>query len=91
MEITYDTAKDASNRAKHGVSLGDAGRLEWDSLIAKPDRRRQYGEVRQIGYAPMAGRLYCVVFVERGDAKRIISFRKANTREVEQYEKNQTD
>jgi uncharacterized DUF497 family protein len=46
----------------------------------------RYGETRQIGYAPIDGRLYCVMFVEREGAMRIISFRKANSREVQEYE-----
>ena len=35
--------------------------------------------------------LYCVVFVRRGEVFRIISLRKANDREVEAYEKGQTN
>jgi uncharacterized protein len=83
---TYDSAKDQVNREKHGLSLGEAARLEWDMLQAKADTRRDYGEARQIGYAPIDGRLYCVMFVEREGAMRIISFRKANSREVQEYE-----
>jgi uncharacterized DUF497 family protein len=30
-------------------------------------------------------RLYCVVFVDRGDVRRIISLRKANRREEKRY------
>jgi uncharacterized DUF497 family protein len=92
MKITFDTAKDTSNLAKHGVSLEMAGELEWDTLVCKPDTRRVYGELRQIGYAIAGDRLYCVVFVDRpADApteRRIISLRKANSREVKQYATN---
>jgi uncharacterized DUF497 family protein len=86
MEIEFDAAKDELNRAKHGISLSEAVGLGWDSLEVKPDLRRDYGEARQIGYALMATRLYCVVFVEREGVMRIISLRRANDREVEQYE-----
>ena len=44
-----------------------------------------YGENRMIGYAPIAARVYCVVFVDRDDIRRIISLRKANSREVHHY------
>jgi uncharacterized protein len=89
MKITFDPKKDASNVAKHGLSLEDAEGLEWDTLMCKQDTRRSYGEPRQIGYALSDDRLYCVVFVDRPtDApteRRIISLRKANQREVESY------
>lgn len=51
------------------------------------DDRRDYGELREIGFAVVAQRLYVVVFVQRGDEMRIISLRKANAREVKIYEK----
>jgi uncharacterized DUF497 family protein len=90
--ITYDLAKDSSNQAKHGLSLALAEGLEWDTLECKPDTRRDYGELRQLGYVIAGDRLYCVVFVDRpADApteRRIISLRKANSREVKSYEAN---
>ena len=86
MEIAFDPAKDAVNRAKHGVSLGEAARLDWSRTLAKPDRRTDYGEPRQIGYGPIGRRLYCIVFVDRGETRRIISLRKANNREIDRYE-----
>jgi uncharacterized DUF497 family protein len=85
MNITFDPAKDASNLAKHGVSLALAERLEWDLLLAGEDLRRAYGEVRWIGFAPIVERVYCVVFTERGGQRRVISLRKANSREVQRY------
>lgn len=85
VRITFDPAKDAANIEKHGVSLALAERLEWDWLIAAPDARQDYGEARMVGYAPIGVRVYCVVFTERGRVRRIISLRKANTREVKRY------
>jgi hypothetical protein len=85
MQITFDPAKDATNIAKHGVSLADAVVLEWDTLMVGPDARHDYGETRMIGYAIAGNRLYCVVYVDRGAVRRIISLRKANPREVRLY------
>ncbi len=85
MEITFDAAKDVANRAKHGVSLALAAELEWDWLLVVPDVRRDYGEQRWIGFAPIGERVYCVVFTDRGEERRIISLRKANGREVRRY------
>lgn len=85
MEITFDPAKDATNIAKHGVSLTVAVDLEWDSAMTWPDSRRDYGEARMIGLALTGARLYCVIFTDRGNARRVISLRKANEREVRRY------
>ncbi|WP_248885162.1 BrnT family toxin [Acidithiobacillus acidisediminis] len=85
MQITFDPAKDQRNTNKHGLSLSLASRLEWDLLLATVDDRKAYGELRMIGYAPIGTRVYCVVFTDRGEERRIISLRKANSREVKQY------
>jgi len=88
MNVTFDPAKDAVKQLNHHVTLARAELLEWDTLQAIPDTRRDYGEVRMIGYAVMESRLYCVVYVDRGKTRRIISLRKANGREVTKYAEN---
>ena len=86
MDITFDPAKDARNIAKHnGVSLNQAVDFEWDEAVTWPDQRREYGEDRIAGLGYIGDRLFSVVFVDRGDNRRIISLRKANHREVERY------
>ena len=85
MRINFDPDKNAANLAKHGVSLSVAAQLDWDTLIAASDVRCDYGEPRMIGYALHGVRLFCVVFVDRGDTRRVISLRKANPREVKRY------
>lgn len=92
MEIEFDPDTDAANRQKHGISLEEAGQLDWERLIVRVDGRRDYGEVREIGLGVMGRRLYCVVFVRlANDSCRIISLRKANSREKRAHEKAQTD
>lgn len=81
MKIVFDAKKDAINRAKHGISLEDAAWLDWNTLIAYQDTRRDYGEVRMIGMGYIGRRLHVVVYCERDDARRIVSLRKANKRE----------
>lgn len=85
MIITFDPTKDRRNLSKHKLSLTEAKNLEWDWLLAAPDTRFDYGELRMIGYAPIGTRIFCVVFVDRGDERQIISLRKANNREVKRY------
>ena len=86
MEIEFDQNKDKSNISKHqGVSLKLAENIEWQTLLAKEDTRHQYGEKRMIGYAYIGLRLFCVVYTDRENIRRIISLRKANKREVKYY------
>lgn len=85
MRIAFDPAKDASNLAKHGVSLTAANGLEWDTAITWPDTRQDYGEPRQCGIGYIGLVLYFVAFVDRGAVRRIISLRKANRKEVNRY------
>jgi len=85
MKIGFDPRKDSINRAKHGVSLGEAIRLDWSTAVARPDLRRDYGELRMIALGYIGPRLYYVVFVDRREGRRIISLRRANQREEEIY------
>ncbi|TVQ70364.1 MAG: BrnT family toxin [Chromatiaceae bacterium] len=85
MKIHFDPAKDAGNQAKHGVPLSDAMHLNWNTLMAWEDRRKDYGEQRMVGLVLMGDRLYSVVYVDRETGRRVISLRKANRREVLRY------
>jgi len=85
MLIQFDPAKDTRNREKHGISLGDAGLLDWETAVIWPDDRCDYGEdrMRCLGY--IGTRLHFVAFVDRHDIRRIITLRKANKREEQTY------
>ena len=85
MKVICDAAKDAVNKEKHGVSLTDAALIDWEAALIWQDTRQTYGETRMIALAPIGKRLYCVVYVDRGDNRRVISLRKANYREVIEY------
>ncbi|ESJ02426.1 hypothetical protein B551_0218575 [Cupriavidus sp. HPC(L)] len=78
--------KDSRNVRQHGMSLADAGLMDFDKALIAIDERRQYGETRYIAYGPIGTRLHCLVFTIRGDTLRAISLRKANFREVRDYE-----
>ena len=85
MEIVFNSIKDAINKEKHGISLGAASDLEWDSSVTWPDVRKDYGEHRMVGIGYIGDRLHVIVFVDRGDERRIISLRMANKREESIY------
>lgn len=88
MRIEFDSAKDIGNQAKHGVSLALAAELDWENALVWVDERFEYGELRMIALAPKTDILYYVAFVERAEARRIISLRRANRREVKHYVEN---
>jgi len=85
MEFDFDPAKDAINRAKHGLSLADAVRLDWKNAVIWPDTRFDYGEARMSALSHIGTRLYFVAFVDRGQMRRVITFRKANKKEFKRY------
>ncbi|MGQ7934677.1 BrnT family toxin [Paraburkholderia sp. D1E] len=83
--IEFDPAKDQINRSKHGVSLALAECFEWDRALDALDDRHAYGEPRFFAYGLIDGRVYCLVYTLRGETLRVISLRKANKREVNDY------
>ena len=85
MQIEFDSAKDAANQAKHGVSLALAVELDWEAALVWVDDRFEYDELRMVALAPETEILYYVAFVERGEVRRVISLRRANRREVKHY------
>ena len=89
MNVTFDPVKDAANVAKHGVSLTEAAGFEWGAAVVWPDTRRDYGEARMVALGYIGLRIMALVFVDRPPEqpteRRIISLRKANSREVKRY------
>ena len=76
------------NQKNHGVSLALAGELDWEAALVWVDDRFEYNEMRMIALAPETETLYFVAFVDRGEARRIISLRRATRRDVKHYVEN---
>jgi hypothetical protein len=85
VKIDFDPAKSARNAKERGSPFELTAELDWGVAHTIEDQRQSYGETRSLAYAPMQGRLHVVCFCIRGDAFRIISFRKANRREEKFY------
>lgn len=85
MEIEWDDAKDAENRAKHGLSLSDYAGFDTDPFIGA-DHRFVYGEIRYRAFGRIAGRGHCLIFTVRDGRQRLISFRPAHEKEMRRYE-----
>lgn len=87
MDIEFDPAKDARNKAeKDGLSLADAAEFDLTNAVVLVDDRKDYGEVRYRAFGRVDGKGYCLVFTLRGDAIRLISYRRAHEKEMRRYE-----
>lgn len=87
MRLTFDPAKNAKNIAERGLSFERVADLDWETAVLIEDTRKDYGERRVQVFARMVGRLHVAVITVRGNAMHVISFRKANRKEVMRYEK----
>lgn len=85
MKVTFDPVKRASTLRERGLDFAEAEAVFAEETIDIPDRRRDYGEPRinSVGY--LRGRMVIVCWTPRGEARHIISMRKANDREKARY------
>ena len=81
----WDEAKRQKNLAKHGVDFAAIEAFEWEKAVVEPDMRRRYGEDRYKALGSINGRLHAAVFTLRSGNVRLISLRKANSREEQKY------
>lgn len=89
MDIEFDTAKDAANSAKHGVSLSFGALVfEDDDRVAIASFREIDGEYRWKAIGLVDGRLWTAVYVRREAAFRFISVRRSNSSEERAYHRH---
>lgn len=86
MDITYDPEKRDWTLAERGLDFEDAAHVFAGTTIDFVDDRNNYGEERWITFGRLQGRLIALVWTPRGEARHIISMRKANDRERKIYE-----
>ena len=92
MKFTFDPEKQAINVGKHGLNFDAAPLLFEGPFVEEVDDRFDYGETRFVATGPVAefgGRIFVVVYMWRGGVRRIISFRKANDKEIGKYRDHQ--
>ncbi len=88
MNLEWDERKNRDNVRKHGFDFAEAEEMFRHALLVRPDTREEYDEERWIGIGMMQGRVAFVVFAAAAnDTIRIISLRKANHEERQEYEK----
>lgn len=90
MRIDFDRANSACRHRERGLPFEQGAEFDFSSALITVDDRKEYGEVRYVALGMLGERLHVLCFTEITDGIRVISFRKANSREVARYAKVQT-
>jgi uncharacterized DUF497 family protein len=91
MRFEWDRSKATSNFKKHRVSFDEAVTVFYDPLAATfgdPDHSQEESRLITVGYS-IRGQLLIVSHIERGDATRIITARRATLGERKRHEGEQ--
>jgi uncharacterized protein len=89
MLIEFDTAKDAANVAKHGISLAFGVRIFDDADHTFTPTIREGDEEERFKVIGMVdGKLYTAIHVWRGNAVRFVSVRRSNAGEQRDYDRD---
>ena len=83
-----DENKARTNRAKHGVDFAMAPSFDFLNAVIRIDDSEDFGEDRLVATGLIEAGVYVMVFVERRDAVRVISLRKATRQEILDYVEN---
>jgi len=86
MKIEFDPAKSARNIAERGLAFERVAEFEFETALYLQDERKEYGELRIRAFGLIEGRLHALVFKPVRGGIRVISLRRANSREVKRYE-----
>ena len=90
VQIEFDPAKNEANVRERGLSFEAAESFDFGTAVIEQDRRWDYPEVRFVALGFLAQRLHVLCFTPINDGIRVISFRKANKREIASYEQTRT-
>lgn len=87
MDISFDPGKDERNRRERGLSFERAREFDFETALHWLDTRRAYQETRRLALGYLDQRLHVLCFIDTETGIRVISFRKANKREICRYAK----
>ena len=90
MLIEFDPAKNEKNIAERGLSFSMAAEFDFSGAVVEADNRKPYPEVRYVAVGYLGERLHVLCFTPINGGIRVISFRKANNREIKAYDHAQT-
>ena len=90
MDIGFDPQKNERNIRERGLSFERAAEFDFTTAVFSIDTRRDYAETRIVAFGYLDRRLHALCFVETATVIRVISFRRANSREARDHGKSQT-
>jgi hypothetical protein len=90
MKIEFDPTKSEKNGRERGLPFWLVSEFDWESAAYSEDVRFPYPETRFTALGFIGARLHVVCFAPVSGGIRVISFRKANDREVRNHEKEKT-
>lgn len=85
MEFEWDEAKRQSNFEKHGLDFVEVPQVFEGMTTTVLDDRYDYAEERFVTFGLLAGRVVVIVHTETDTVLRVVSFRKADKDEEENY------
>jgi uncharacterized DUF497 family protein len=85
VKIEFDSAKREWTLRTRGLDLAKAGRIFESFELTDEDDREDYGEERFVTLGLLGSVVVVCVWTQRGNARRIISLRKADKDEREVY------
>lgn len=85
MKIEYHAAKNQQNIAERGLSFERVAAFDFATATMVQDTRKAYPEERFVALGLLDNRLHVVCFTPIANGICVISFRKANTREVKNH------
>ena len=91
MKIEFDPEKNEWNILHRNIDFNQVIDLDWETALILTDDRKDYPEKRYVSAAMLKDRLHILCFTPIPDGIRVISFRKANKREVKAYEEAKND
>lgn len=86
MKIVFDFKKSDKNLYDRNLSFEETANFDWETALYTEDNRKLYPEQRFVAVGYLGKRLHVICFTPIESGVRIISFRKANSREVKRYE-----
>ncbi len=84
-EFEWDEDKNARNLRVHGLDFAYATALFDNPVAEREDTRRDYGEQRMVAIGMIENECFVVVYTPRSGTRRIISARRANSKERNEY------
>ena len=88
MRIAFDPTKNERNIQERGLSFMLVDAFAWETAQTHEDKRFAYPEPRFVSLGLIEARVFVVCFTPILGGIRVISFRKANAREVKRYEQD---